>query len=256
MSARDRRGFSVLPSAKARDRRGFSVLPSAKTRDRRGFSVLPSAKTPSFRSAPKRRKDAMASHEAEVVWAAARRETKGRRELIPNPLFNNLFCGSYSSPVTIDAISVGELHSQPLRQASRTSATSLNTRFAKRFCFRYNVFHSILDCKAAKELCFRGSQALYFYANQHRREPERSGFPIVQKHWRDVRSWMPCWRGRPQASFLRTRLRKDRHSRSGERTAGGCSCAPTAVTTFPPILPSSWNQAVRPALSGPTTSLS
>ena len=40
--------------------------------------------------------------------------------VIPNLLFNNLFCGSCSSPVTIDAISVGELHSQsqPFRQAS------------------------------------------------------------------------------------------------------------------------------------------
>ena len=181
--------------------------------------------------------------------------TFGNRILvIPNPLFNNLFCGSCSSPVTIDAISVGESHNQPFRQASRTSATSLNTRFAKRFCFRYNVLHSTLDCKAAEELCSRGS--LYFYASQHRREPERSGFPVVRKHWRDVRS--PCWRGRPRAFFLRTRLRKGRCSRSDDhkQSAGGCFCAPTAVPAFPPILPSSWNQAVRPALSGPTASLS
>ena len=41
---------------------------------------------------------------------------------------------------------------------------------------------------------------------------------------------------------------------AGERPADGYSCAPTAVTTFWPILPSSWNQAVRPALSGPTAS--
>ena len=147
----------------------------------------------------------------EAVPGRRQGENVGTVHIIPNLLFNNLFCGSCSSPVTIDAISVGELHSQPSRQASRTSATSLNTRFAKRFCFRYNVFHLILDCKAAKELCFRGS--LYFYANQRHREPERSGSPIVQKHWRDVRSWTPCWRGRPQAFFLRTRLRKDRRSR-------------------------------------------
>ena len=65
--------------------------------------------------------------------------------LIPNPLFRDLFCGSCSSPVTIDAISAGESHSQsqPFRQASRTSATSLNTRFAKRFCFRYWITFSI-----------------------------------------------------------------------------------------------------------------
>ena len=43
---------------------------------------------------------------------------------------------------------------------------------------------------------------------------------------------------------------------AGDRPAGGYSCAPTAVTTFPPIPPSSWNQAVRPALPGPTASLS
>ena len=45
------------------------------------------------------------------------------------------------SRVTIDAMSAGESHSQPFRQASRTSSTSLNTRFAKRFCFRYDVLH-------------------------------------------------------------------------------------------------------------------
>ena len=173
-------------------------------------------------------------------------------------LFRDLFCGSCSSPVTIDAISAGESHSQPFRQASRTSATSLNTRFAKRFCFRYNVLHSTLDCKAAEELCSRGSQALYFYASQHLREPERNGSPVVRTHWRDVRSWMLCWRGQLRASFLHMRLRKGRCNRSGgrKRPAGGCSCAPTAVPAFPPIVPSSWNQAVSSASSGPTASLS
>ena len=127
----------------------------------------------------------------DAISSCLRRGPRGMGwRLIPSPLFNNLFCGSCSSPVTIDAISVGESHNQPFRQASRTSATSLNTRFAKRFCFRYNVFHSTLDCKAAEELCFR--EALYFYASQHRREPERNGSQVVQKHWRNVRSWMPC----------------------------------------------------------------
>ena len=34
-----------------------------------------------------------------------------------------------------------------------------------------------------------------------------------------------------------------------KRPAGGCSCAPTAVTAFPPIPPSSWNRS--PSLVGP-----
>ena len=188
------------------------------------------------------------------------RRTRAVKKLYQTHYLTTFFVGVVvaQSRFTIDAISVGESHSQPFRQASRTSATSLNTRFAKRFCFKYNVLHSILDYKAAEagELCFRGS--LYFYASQHRREPERSGFPVVRKHWRDVRS--PCWPGlrcgRPQAFFLHMRLRKDRRNRSDgrRRSAGGCSCAPTAVPAFPPILPSSWNQAVRPALSGPTAS--
>ena len=55
-------------------------------------------------------------HVAELETAGIVRRTQ--RRLIPNLLFNNLFCGSCSSPVTIDAISVGELHSQPFRQAS------------------------------------------------------------------------------------------------------------------------------------------
>ena len=184
--------------------------------------------------------------------------TARTQAVIPNPLYNDLFCGSCSNPVTIDAISAGESHSQPFRQASRTSATSLNARFAKRFCFRYNVLHSTLDCKAAKagELCFRGSQGLYFYASRHRREPERSGFPVVRKRWRDVRS--PRWPGRdrPRASFPRMRLRKGRRSRWSQATRGRLFLRAHNRDSIPfwPILPSSWNQAVRPALSGPTAS--
>ena len=63
----------------------------------------------------------------------------------------------------------------------------------------------------------------------HRREPERSGFPVVRKHWRDVRS--PCRRGRPRPALLRQprvaaadprrRLPRD----PGERRQGHPLCA-------------------------------
>ena len=129
--------------------------------------------------------------------------------LIPNPLFNNLFCGSCSSPVPVhNRRDFSWRITQPTFPTSVANLLDIlehTIREAILFQVLDNVLHSILDYKAAeaKELCSRGSQALYFCASQHRREPERSGFPVARKYWRDVRSWMLCWPAMwPTASIL------------------------------------------------------
>ena len=66
------------------------------------------------------------------------------------------------SQVTIDAMSAGESHSQPFRQASRTSATSLNTRFAKRFRFRYDILLQLWTVRRQKQESYVFGKLLTF----------------------------------------------------------------------------------------------
>ena len=150
------------------------------------------------RSSRPRRSSSRAASSGSASRTSARHRRSGN--LYQTHYLTTCFVGVVVAQFTIDAISVGESHSQPFRQASRTSATSLNARFAKRFCFRYNVLHSTLDCKAAEELCFRGSSLLLYQPAPSRTETH--------------------WRGQPRASFLLVRLRKSRRSRWSQATCG------------------------------------